>query len=418
MKNNLFTKDFTLLWLGKSVSQLGDGAGFIGLMWWVSQTGSATTLGLMAAVSSLVRVGLSPFSGALADRISKKAIIVLMDICRGLVYLAMGYLAWVGQLSLFHVIALSAVNTVFSVFFGPAISSSIPLIVEPENLPKANSFMQMTGIIVQIVSYTAGGVLVAFIGVPLLLLINGLSFLLSAISEAFIFIPTVASAASRQGQKFLANIKEGFAYVKEHRVLLDIMKTAAIINFISAPLFILLPKFVNEHMQASAEMYGYLLACTTAGTLVASLLIAFTKLVQRNVWIVMHGITIQGMLYVAFTLLARGTPAIFLTVFFISGIVNGIVNIYFGSLLQRMIAKEHMGKVFGLLDSMSGALQPLSQGMTGMLGDQIATGVVYIGAGILGIGTGVKFSLIPNLKTWLSPEEKAPAAAAAVAADH
>ena len=164
MKNNLFTKDFTLLWLGKSVSQLGDGAGFIGLMWWVSQTGSATTLGLMAAVSSLVRVGLSPFSGALADRISKKAIIVSMDICRGLVYLAMGYLAWVGQLSLFHVIALSAVNTVFSVFFGPAISSSIPLIVEPENLPKANSFMQMTGIIVQIVSYTAGGVLVAFIG--------------------------------------------------------------------------------------------------------------------------------------------------------------------------------------------------------------------------------------------------------------
>lgn len=417
MKSKLFTKDFTLLWLGKSVSQLGDGAGFIGLMWWVNQTGSATALGLLAAVSSLVRVALSPFSGALADRVSKKHIIVLMDICRGLVYLTMGYLAWAGQLTLVHVISLSAVNTVFSVFFGPAISSSVPLLVAADNLPRANSFMQMTGIIVQIVSYSAGGVLVAFIGVPLLMMINGASFLLSALSEAFITIPAVAAAAAQQGQRFVANIKEGFAYVKEHRVLFDIMKTAAVINFIGAPLFILLPKFVNEHMQASAEMYGYLLACMTAGTLLASILIAFTKVVQRNVWVIMHGITIQGLLYILFTLLPRGNYAPFLAVFFAAGVINGMVNIYFGSLLQRMIAKEHMGKVLGLLDSMSGALQPLSQGMTGMLGDQIAVGAVYIGAGALGVVTGTRFSLIPNLKLWLSPEESTSVPAVAVAAD-
>lgn len=417
MESNLFTKDFTLLWLGKSVSQLGDGAGFIGLMWWVSQAGSATTLGLMAAISSLVRIGLSPFSGALADRISKKSIIVLTDICRGLIYVTMGYLAWSGQLTLSYVIALTAANTVFSVFFGPAISSSIPLLVVPDNIPKANSFMQMTGIIVQIVSYSAGGVLVAFIGVPLLMLGNGLSFLLSALSESFMVIPAVASQQSSQGKGFMQNIQEGFAYVKEHSVLLDIMKTAAVINFIGAPLFILLPKFVNDHMHASAEMYGYLLACMTAGTLLASLLIAFTKVVQRNVWTVMHGITIQGMLFVLLTVLPRQAHILFLAVFFVSGFMNGIVNIYFGSLLQRIIAKEHMGKVFGLLDSMSGALQPVSQGLTGILGDQISTAMVYVGSGVLGMASGVKFSLIPNLKGWLRPEETFPASVAAVAAD-
>ena len=417
MKDKLFTKDFTLLWLGKAVSQLGDGAGFIGLMWWVNQAGSATALGLMAAVSSLVRVALSPFSGALADRVSKKHIIVLMDVLRGLVYLSMGYMAWAGHLTLLRVIILSATNTVFSVFFGPAISSSLPLLVSPGNLPRANSFMQMTGIVVQIVSYSAGGVLVAFIGVPLLMLINGASFLLSAFSEAFMTIPAVAAAASQQSAHFLANIKEGFAYVKGHRVLFDIMKTAAVINFIGAPLFILLPKFVNEHLQASVEVYGYLLACMTGGALVASLLIAFTKVVQRNVWVVMHGITIQGTLYVLFTLLPRNAYAPFFVVFFLAGIVNGIVNIYFGSLLQRMIAKEHMGKVFGLLDSMSGALQPLSQGMTGVLGDQVAVATVYLGAGALGVATGAKFSLIPNLRSWLKPEDSMPIPSPAAAAD-
>ena len=146
MSEKLFTRDFSLLWLGKSISQLGDGAGFIGLMWWVqSQTGSATALGLMAAISTLLRVILAPFSGVLADKLSKKTIIVLMDLLRGVIYTALAYLAWSNQLTRTSLIILASANTLCSVFFGPAITSSIPLLVKENNLPRANSFLQMTG---------------------------------------------------------------------------------------------------------------------------------------------------------------------------------------------------------------------------------------------------------------------------------
>jgi hypothetical protein len=122
----------------------------------------------------------------------------------------------------------------------------------------------------------------------------------------------------------------------------------------------------------------------------------------------MHGITIQGLLYMLLALLPRHMHAVHMAVFFTIGVMNGIVNIYFSSLLQRVIAKEHMGKVFGLLDTMSGALQPVSQGLTGVLGDKVSAAIVYIGAGTLGMASGVKFSLIPNLRSWLNPEEKNP----------
>lgn len=418
MKNKLFTRDFTLLWLGKSVSQLGDGAGFIGLMWWVqSQTGSATALGLMAAISTIIRVILAPFSGVVADKLSKKAIIVLMDLLRGVLYCLLSYLAYTSQLTLALVIILSAANTICSVFFGPAITSTIPLLVEKDSLPKANSFLQMTGIFVQIVSYTAGGILVALLGVPLLLLVDGISFILSAISEMFINIPAITIRGSMAMGHFLSNVREGFAYVRDNSVLYEIMKTAAVLNLISAPLFILLPKFVGEHLGASAQVYGYLLACMTAGTLFASITVAFTKVVERNVGMVMNGITVQSLLFAALALAPRHMHHIHMGIFLASGFMNGIVNIYFGSLLQRVVAREHMGKVFGLLDAMSGALQPLSQSLTGFIGDRIAVGTMYLATAVLGTGGGIKFSLIPNLREWLSPALNAPVPAPTEAND-
>lgn len=410
VNNKLFTRDFSLLWLGKSVSQLGDGAGFIGLMWWVqTTTGSATVLGLMAMVSTLVRVLLSPVSGVVADRFHKKKIIVITDFIRGLIYCLLAYLVYSSRLTVPLLLTFSALNALNSVFFGPAISSTVPLLVKPDNLPQANSFLQMTSQIVSIVSYTAGGVLVALLGVPLLLLVDGVSFILSAISEMFINIPLSQGTVNSIGKgAFVSNLKEGLQYVRANTVLLEVMKIAAVLNFVMAPMFILLPKFVNIHLGAAASMYGYMLACMMAGTFLASLIVAFTKFVQRNVWIVIYGVTIQGVLLLGLILLPRHMYYGHLALFLFSGLINGIVNVYFSALMQRITAPEHMGKVYGLVETMSSGLQPLSQGLTGFIGDRLSIPVIFGASSILEAAWGIKFSLVPNLRQWLNPESAAP----------
>lgn len=408
MNAKLLNKDFGLLWLGMAVSQLGVGAGNIGLMWWIqSTTGSALLLGAMAMVRTIVSVALSPFSGVVADRFSKKAIIVLGDVFRGLFYGILGWLIYTNQLTPAVFLILVGCNAICSTFFNPAVTATVPLLVSKADLPRANSLQQITSNLVTIAGYASGGILVALLGVPMLLAINAAAFLLSALSEMFIHIPPVVTQTGAEKTHFWLDLKEGFNYARQNRVLIEIMKVAAVLNFVWAPTFILLPKFVQEHLGASSELYGYLLAAFTVGTLCASLLIAFTKVVERNLWLIVHSITPQAIAFIIATLLPTHWHAARIPFFLFMGFLNGVVNIYFGVVVQRTTAPEHLGRVAGLINTMTGALQPLSQGLTGYLGDIFSIPVIYVVANSLEALCGIRFSHIPNLRSYLAGEDKA-----------
>jgi DHA3 family macrolide efflux protein-like MFS transporter len=408
VREKLFNKDYALLWLGMAVSQLGDGAGTIGLMWWVqTKTGSAMLLGTIAMVRTMVSVVLSPVGGALADRANKKLIIVGTDIARGLAYAMLAYLVYMDQLTTPVLLSLVAITSVCSALFNPAVGATVPLLVSKANLPRANSLQQITSNLVSIIGYSAGGVLVAFLGIPLLLAIDAVSFLLSAGSEMLIHIPRLMAKGKATAGRFVQDIKDGLLYVRQNRVLIDIMKVAAVLNFVGAPVFILLPKYVQEHLGGSPTLYGYMLAASMAGTLCASLLIAFTKTVERNMWLFLHGVTMQGALIASLALLSsKGLAVVPIALFMLMGLLNGIVNVYFASLVQRTTDPEQMGRVFGLLNTMCGGLQPISQGLTGYLGDVVPIPIIYAISGTLeGLG-GVRLSTIPNLLDYLTNDKE------------
>ncbi len=407
VKEKLFNKDYTLLWLGLAVSQLGAGAASIGLMWWIqTTTGSAMLLGTMAMVRTIIGVALSPLGGVIADKVSKKAIIVLTDFVNGTIYSTLAYLVYTEQLTYPVLLVLVAGSAICSTFFNPAISATVPLLVSKPNLPRANSLQQITSNVVSIVGYTAGGILVAFLGIPLLLAVNGVAFLLSALSELFINIPKLVSEGKARSGQFLQDLKEGLDYARKKGVLMEIMRVAAVLNFVAAPMFILLPKYVQEHLGASPAVYGYLLAAFMGGTLCASLLIAFTKVVERNLWLVIHSITPQAVAMIIVVLLPAELNAIRIPLFLLMGFLNGIVNIYFAAIIQRTTAPEQMGRVWGLINTMSGGLQPISQGLTGFLGDRVSIPIIYIVSGCLEGVCGLRFSVIPNLHSYLASEDE------------
>lgn len=406
MTRKLFGRDFTLLWLGMSVSQLGDGAGFIGLMWWVqSHTGSALLLGLMAMVRGLVNVCLSPVGGVLADKLNKRGIIVLMDLFRGLIYGGLAYLVYSEQLNIPVLLLLVGLSSACGVLFSPTVSASVPLLVAKGDLPRANSLLQITGNTVNIIGYTAGGVLVAWLGVPLLLLVDAISFVLSAVSELFIAIPPIVRRTEEQAGSLLADLKTGFNYVRGNLALFRIMQISAVINFVSAPFFILLPKFVQETLHGTPALYGYLMAAEMAGTLGASLTIALSKWVDRNLWSVKYGLIFWGVGMVLMILLPGQWQVALILIFLLMGLFLGLTNIYFGAILQRITAPEHLGKTFGLIGMMSGALQPLSQGLAGWLGDVVSLPLIYLISGLLTGGCGVSFCTLPHLDDFIHAQE-------------
>jgi hypothetical protein len=84
-----------------------------------------------------------------------------------------------------------------------------------------------------------------------------------------------------------------------------------------------------------------------------------------------------GFLTIALILLPRELVYLHVAVFGLLGVVNSVVNVYFGTVLQRATRPEHMGKVFGLLTTMSQGLQPLSQGLSGLAADFIRLPIIY-----------------------------------------
>ncbi|MFO8060870.1 MAG: MFS transporter [Bacillota bacterium] len=396
---SLFTRDFLLLWLGLSVSRLGDGAGFLAVMWWVQQeTGSVMALSAVALAGSVPRMLLGPFAGVAADRYSRKSIIVWMDVVRGVVYLFLTLMAWRGTLRMPYLLGALIVSAGASQFFGPAVLSAVPQLVKSSHLERANSMNQMTSTIVSVAGTAFGGIVVALFGVPILLLINAASFLLSALSEVFIRLPSVKESGGLTWKGVVSDLKLGWGHVMQHRVLARVLQVSAALNFLFPPFFVLLPQFVAEDLSAGPETYGYLLSVLGAGSMAAMITISATSWIQRHTGLIIYGVMIQGVLLLTFALAPAQMLFLHYSSLFVFGFLNAAINIFFITIIQRRTDPDHMGKVFGLLETIPTALQPLSQGLVAPLAMLIPIRAVYAGCGVAISAVGRMVTGIPGLR--------------------
>ena len=142
----MWNRDFLLLWQGMAESRIGSVLYSIAIGIWVyDQTDSAALMGIMTSLSYFGALVLQPFGGALADRCSKRALIVGSDAACGVAMLALGILALRGAMQVWQVLAVAAVSAVCTALFQPAVNSLIPQLVPAGDLLRASSLINGTG---------------------------------------------------------------------------------------------------------------------------------------------------------------------------------------------------------------------------------------------------------------------------------
>ena len=120
----LGSRPFALLWLGQTVSALGDGAFFTALPWTVLVlTHSGTAMGLVGIAEMLPRVAFLLVGGVVADRLPRRLIMLCSDAGRAAAVLAVAVLAWMHALQLWHLVALGVLFGFADGFFMPAYNS-------------------------------------------------------------------------------------------------------------------------------------------------------------------------------------------------------------------------------------------------------------------------------------------------------
>jgi MFS transporter, DHA3 family, macrolide efflux protein len=269
----LRSRDFGLLWMGQAVSQIGDGLNKVALLWFVYElTGSAlkmTFIGLLQTIPPLV---LGPLIGVYLDRLPKKAVMIWIDLARTLLVLLIPLLYAVHALTLERLYTLVFLVAIVSTVFGPALASSVPLIVSRAQLTSANALIQSTTNIGVLIGPAVSGLGIALIGAQNVLYVNAATFFVSALFLLPIRVRRLTLPGWRAAPSHvLHEMREGFRFVfLEQPIMRGLMMAATLYSLAASAFIFMLPVFAKQVLHLGPIQLGWLWSALGVGMLVAS----------------------------------------------------------------------------------------------------------------------------------------------------
>lgn len=358
--------------------------------WLLQETGSATTMGLVSMAAAIPGVVLGPVGGAIADRFSRKHLIVVGDCLLGAAAIALGiaFLAVEGAVGLkvAALVVAGVLNGIVAAFFRPAVMASIPNLVPALRLGTANAMNSFSMTASMGIGTAIGGVLFRLLGAPALFLLNGVTYLLSAFSESFIRLPRTRPAApvSWRGvaATFGSDVVTGLRHVWGRRGLRNMVMAFALLNFVSAPTGVLLPILLEEHRGLAPDWYGYLMAAMAAGN-VAGMTVAGVFRIDGTARMVWGISALFAMAAATFLMGAAESPYVLLAANTASGVFMGVMMVSFTTLMQTTTPDELRGRVMSVMMTVIGGTVPVAMGLAGVLADAVDQNVplLYMVAG-------------------------------------
>lgn len=383
---------------GNAVSIVGDLMYSVAISYWVyEKTGSSALMGIMASISMFVTMFLSPFSGSIIDKCNRKWVIVGVDVMQGVLMLTMGILAYLDALTVPGVLAVAFLAAMGSVFYGPAVSTLLLDIIPHDDMVRGQSIASGISTLINLVGTAFSGAMVAFFGVPLIVVINGCSNLYSAVSEMFVRVPkTVQQGEPITVKGVLGDFAIAIKTVFSDGCLRIFIPGALILNLLSAgPMTLMLPFALEKGF--TVDMYGYGSAVVAAASLLGVVLLSIVKLSPKARFRVMAlGFAVSEPLLIIAYFSNQFVPlCIFL---FLSTAANTAGNAVFNASLMLALPEENRGAILGFIQAASTGGMALSAVIYGMLGDVFPLYLVF--------ATGSALTLVPMLCLCFHPRVK------------
>lgn len=398
MAKKLWNKDYILLLQANAISTIGDLMYSVAIGFWVYQkTGSSALMGVMTSISMFVTMFLSPFCGSIVDKCNRKWVMVGIDTLQGVMMLTIGVLAYINALSVPIVLIAAFLAAFGSVFYSPAISTLMLDIIPRDDMVRGQSIHSGISSLIDLVGTAFSGAMVAFLGVPLIVVLNGLSNLYSAATEIFVRVPrTVQQGNSVTLGGVLRDSVSAAKSILSDGCMKIFVPCALIINLLAAgPLTLILPFCMEKGF--SVDQYGYLISVYSAASLIAVLLLGAIKLAPRaRFWVMSLGFSLGVPFFVA-TYFSNNF--ILTCIFaFLAGFLNCAGNVVFNASMMLALPEENRSAILGFIESASIGGTALSTLIYGFLGDIFPLYLVF------SIGSAI--SLIPMIYMSFHPRIK------------
>ena len=405
MKN----KNFIIIVIGQIISLFGNAIQRFSMSLYLLEfTGSTATFANILAISTIPYILFAPIAGRLSDNINRKKIMVYLDLFCSILIGGYAFILLKGNDSALIVGTVMFMLSICATLYGPAVTSSIPQIVEEDKLTSANGIINQVGSIVNFVGPILAGILYGILGIKIIVIINAASFLISAIMEMFLDIPDVVKKdevnyIDKENNKLLsidfvkksfADMKESFVYLKnEKKIVLGIIASYALCNIFLVPILsIVAPYFINVFLGLSSEILGIVEAICVLGMILGGFWISVKpnmfsmKKVHYTYFPMIVGVIVMSTLgfiklnnYALAGIFALGGLAIMLSL--------SLSNVLTLTFIQKQVPGEMLGRVSAFSTAIATISVAPGQLLFGQVIDMgIPIGIILLVSAIFNIG--------------------------------
>lgn len=404
-------RNFRNLLIVQTLSALGDSFSYVAIPLLVLHTtGSVAQMGLVTGLTGAASIVSGVFSGVIADRVNRRALLMACDIARCVLYAAIP-LAWLLHPQLWLIYLAVPVAGVFSMLFDVTYVTVVPAIVEPGQITAANGRLYASFAIAGVGGPMLAGLVSGLYGPSVAVGVDAASFAVSAVGALFIrFLTEGGETPARTGsaarptprgsarREFLA----GAHFLWVNPVLRSLTVALSVITFLTYGLTDLIVYDVEHALHHADSTVGYVLAAATVGTFIGS---AVTARIRNRLgfggsWI--GSWALSGLAVACLGLVSSvAAVAVLAAVAFLSSGVGGICSM---SLRQEITPAHLLGRVTAAFWTIHSALAPLGAALLTALAAGYGVTPVFLGSGLAVTLTAVAAVRTPIWQLRVNPE--------------
>ncbi|MFF3859123.1 MFS transporter [Streptomyces sp. NPDC002209] len=387
---------FRLLWLGQSLSLLGDGFSYIAFSWsTLGLTQSTLALGYVLAFQAVPRALLTLVGGSLSDKWSSRTLMALSSWARAGLMAGVGLAGLAGSLTVWMLCCAAAAFGAVDAFFQPARASILPSVVDKEQLAPANALLAVAAKVSAVLGPAVGGMVVAFSNAPVAFLVDGVCFALCGLCVARIRplprpgqdAPAGDAAAPAAGLSLGARIRAGLRYAFDDPRIRTILAVDAAVTFCQAgPFTVGFATLAKVDLHGGSATLGLLNGALAGGAMLGTLA---GGAVSGRPRIGLLIAALAGWLAIGTGLLGLiGSTAGALATVLAMGFGMGFQGVFGLSWIQRTIDGSVLSRVISVDMVIGYAVAPLSLILCGAMA-QSGTGPMFaLSAAVLAV-TGI-----------------------------
>jgi MFS family permease len=387
-------RNFRLFYLGQGASLTGTWVRRTALGWLIYQmTGSRTQLGMVLGLALLPMFVLSPWAGALADRVDKRRMIILTQIAATITSGAIAALVLGGWAQPWHLMVLATVGGIAFAFEVPARQAFVIEMVGREHLQNAIALNSAMVNLSRIIGPAVAGLVMGTIGIGFCFVVDAASYLAVVVTLVKLRITPVMrpAVAGRRREELMG----GFRAVHGNRRVRVLLLLLCLVGVFGWACQTLMPAIAQDLLHLDETRYGLLMSVFGLGAIVGALLVAGSspdkhsrRQVFGGVWVLCLGAGVVALSRTVAPLAAGLALAGFGAVMFMSTA---------NTLVQTSIDDSVRGRVMGIWSVGFGGSLPLGSFLSGWVADLISPyATIGLFATILAVASFVIWWRLPR----------------------